>query len=82
MYHLNSLYFTERVKIEETEFDIQGETNDDFKNGKIKTSAGNTDGPGLLFRRKLYMERKTNIVLNINAVILIAVFVFLYAYFA
>ncbi|XP_048772568.1 sodium/glucose cotransporter 4-like isoform X2 [Ostrea edulis] len=73
---------SERVKIEETEFDIQGETNDDFKNGKIKTSAGNTDGPGLLFRRKLYMERKTNIVLNINAVILIAVFVFLYAYFA
>lgn len=40
------------------------------------------NSPGLRYRRKLYMTRKTKILLNVNAIVLVSVFVFLYAFFA
>ncbi|XP_061184171.1 sodium/mannose cotransporter SLC5A10-like [Saccostrea echinata] len=80
---------SEMMKIREISVDVSQETNENSKNEMSKeeaesssTSEENEDGPGLRIRRKLYMSRKTNIILNINAVILVAVFVFLYAIFA
>lgn len=75
------------VKLNDISVEVTSEDgeNESLKNEKFRSSCSsleNEDGPGLRFRRKLYMTRKTNIILNINALILIAVFVFLYVYFA
>jgi hypothetical protein len=62
-----------------------GEKQGDLEKEKPRdrsTSVENEDGPGLQFRRKLYMTKTINIVLNVNAVFLLAVFIFLYAFFA
>ena len=77
-------YFVELVTLNNTSTEVTPD-NENPKTEKIWTSCTsleNENEPGLRFRRKLYMTRRTNIILNINAAILIAVFVFLYAYFA
>lgn len=80
------IYFVESIKLKEKTIVVQGDIGDENSTvpvgGNIPSRAKMGNRPGLRNRRKLYMTRKSKILLNVNAVVLASVFVFLYAFFA
>lgn len=79
-------YFIESVKLQEKTMVVRGDIGDQNSavpiGGDTPSPERTGNSPGLRYRRKLYMTRKTKILLNVNAIVLVSVFVFLYAFFA
>lgn len=77
---------SESIKLQEKTMVVRGDIGDEngtFSVGEHTPSPEKIgNGPGLRHRRKLYMTRKTKLLLNVNAIVLVSVFVFLYAFFA
>lgn len=80
------IYFVESIKLKEKTIVVQGGIGEGNSTvpvgGDTPSPAKMGNRPGLRNRRKLYMTRKSKILLNVNAVVLASVFVFLYAFFA
>ncbi|XP_065933237.1 sodium/mannose cotransporter SLC5A10 [Magallana gigas] len=77
---------SESIKLKEKTIVVQGDIGEGNSTvpvvGDTPSPAKMGNRPGLRNRRKLYMTRKSKILLNVNAVVLASVFVFLYAFFA
>nr|XP_022320873.1 sodium/glucose cotransporter 5-like [Crassostrea virginica] len=73
---------SEAAKLNDVTLGIRGNSGEECgAAGDGSPSLDNERGPGLLYRKKLYMTRKTKLLLNTNAALLVAIFIFLYVFF-